>query len=286
MAALYREVCTDLMRARALSLGLDLTSYLDALAARAHNTLYASKPRRLPEAMQMLWHDFPVALRRRLPYFVTATGLFCVPFFVGLFAAVGSKSFAFTVLPTEVLEEMAESYSSGFAEGRAGGTDAAMAGFYVYNNVGIAFRCFATGILFGVGSVFFLVYNGLAVGAIAGFVVSSGGGQHLLTFVSGHAPFELTAILIAGGAGLQMGYSLIDTKGLTRTSSLRAQASELVALVCGAAVMLAIAALIEAFWSPSSISAPAKWGVGIANLASVVMFLTLVGRGVKESRRS
>ena len=66
-----------------------------------------------------------------------------------------------SVLPAELLDGMAEAYSKGFAEGRSGDQDAAMAGFYVYNNVGIAFRCFATGILFGLGSLFFLLYNGL-----------------------------------------------------------------------------------------------------------------------------
>ena len=126
-----------------------------------------------------------------------------------------------------------------------------MAGFYVYNNVGIAFRCFATGILFGTGSLFFLVYNGLVTGTAAGYVMSAGHGGNIWTFMCGHAPFELTAIVIAGGAGLQMGYALVDTGGLTRVGSLRRAAPLIARHILGAAAMLLIAALIEGFWSPS-----------------------------------
>src|SRR5262249_59601085 len=104
--------------------------------------------------------------------------------------------------PEAMLRGMQEAYSEGFKKGRSGGENTLMAGFYVYNNVGIAFRCFATGILLGLGSVFFLIYNGLVIGTVLGFVVQAGSGRNILTFVCGHSPFELTAIVIAGAAGL------------------------------------------------------------------------------------
>jgi uncharacterized membrane protein SpoIIM required for sporulation len=153
-----------------------------------------------------------------------------------------------------------------------------MAGFYVHNNVGIAFRCFATGILFGAGSLFFLVYNGLVIGTVAGYVTQAGHGGNILTFMSGHAPFELTAIVISGAAGLRMGYSLIATEGLTRFASLRRAAPEIARLVVGAAVMLVIAALIEGFWSPSSIPATIKWVFSGVGWLFVITYLGFAGR--------
>jgi uncharacterized membrane protein SpoIIM required for sporulation len=177
-----------------------------------------------------------------------------------------------------MLEQMAESYAKGFNQGRNADADAAMAGFYGYNNVGIAFRCFATGVLFGLGSIFFLVYNGLVIGTVFGHVTASGGGPNILAFVSGHSAFELTAIVISGAAGLQMGYALISTGGRTRLGSLRAEARELVALVSGAASMLLIAAAIEAFWSPSAVPPELKWAVGGLNLCLVALFLAFAGR--------
>ena len=148
-----------------------------------------------------------------------------------------------------------------------------MAGFYVYNNVGIAFRCFATGVLFGLGSVFFLVYNGLQMGAVAGLLTASGRGFNLLTFVASHGAFELTAIVIPGTAGLVMGYALVDTRrpapvrfaagprpghrpaGAGRGADAAAGGADrgvLVAVGVPAAVKLSVAAgLYAAWWRPT-----------------------------------
>jgi uncharacterized membrane protein SpoIIM required for sporulation len=178
---------------------------------------------------------------------------------------------------------MAHAYSQGFAAGRDAGTDTGMAGFYVYNNVGIAFRCFATGILLGAGSLFFLVYNGLVTGTAAGYVMSVGHGANIWTFMCGHAPFELTAIVIAGGAGLQMGYALVDTGGLTRTGSLRRAAPKIAQQILGAAAMLLVAALIEGFWSPSSLPAQIKWSASGVFTVLVVLYLSLAGRAPRTA---
>ncbi|HJZ85660.1 MAG TPA: stage II sporulation protein M [Polyangia bacterium] len=276
-AALYRSLCSDLMRARAAGYGPDLIGFLDGLAARAHNALYAAPPYRLGAVWDLMVRDFPRTLRKRVRFFAFSAALFLLPGTVGFLGAMGSRAFAAQVLPESVLSEMEHSYSKDL--GRSGGENALMAGFYVYNNVGIAFRCFATGILFGLGSVFFLIYNGLVIGTVLGAVVRAGHGGNILTFVCGHSPFELTAIVIAGAAGLQMGYALVSTGGRTRWGSLREQAREIAYLVLGAAVMLGIAATVEGFWSPSAAPAPVKWVVAAVLSTLVTLYFVLAGRG-------
>jgi uncharacterized membrane protein SpoIIM required for sporulation len=278
VAALYRSVCSDLMRARSAGYGAELVAYLDGLAARAHNALYAAPPYRVGAAWDLLARDFPRALRRRARFLAASAALFVLPFLVGFVGSIGSRHFAAQVLPESMIEQMEESYSKGFDEGRDAGSNSLMAGFYVNNNVGIAFRCFATGILFGLGSVFFLVYNGLVMGTVMGAVVGAGYGRNILTFVCGHSPFELTAIVIAGAAGLQMGYALVATGGLTRWGSLRAQAGEIARLVLGAAAMLLVAAAIEGFWSPSAAPPRVKWVVAGVLATTVALYLGLAGR--------
>lgn len=278
VAALYREVCTDRMRAEHLGCPPDVTTHLDHLVARAHNALYSSRRFSLRGAARFALLEFPRALRANWGPFVWANALFWGPFALGLVGSLQSQQFAAGILPAHMLEAMADAYSEGFAAGRDGATNTAMAGFYVYNNVGIAFRCFATGILFGLGSVFFLLYNGLVTGAVVGHVIRTGGGPNILTFVAGHAPLELTAIVIAGAAGLQMGRALVVTDGLTRLGSLWAQRHSLAAQVVGAALMLLAAAAIEGFWSPSSVSPPVKWAFGGVLLLAVAAYLARAGR--------
>ncbi len=175
-------------------------------------------------------------------------------------------------------------YSKSMEAGRDAGTDTGMAGFYVYNNVGIAFRCFATGIFFGAGSLFFLVYNGVVTGTAVGYVMTAGYGGNIWTFMCSHAPFELTAIVIAGGAGLQMGYALVATGGLTRVGSLRRAAPAIARQILGAAVMLLIAAMVEGFWSPSSLPPPVKWSASGVFTLLVVLYLALAGRSDRRAR--
>lgn len=278
-AALYRSLCNDLTRAESARYTQDLLGYLHGLAGRTHNVLYGAKPLRAWAFFQLILVEFPVYLRRNWRLFFLSCALFLIPWAIGLVGAMSSRAFAEEVLPAQMLDQMAENYSKGFDAGRGGGMDAQMAGFYVYNNVGIAFRCFATGALFGLGSLFFLVYNGLIIGAVTGFVMSVGYGGNIWTFMCGHGPYEITAILISGGAGLQMGYSLVATRGLTRFGSLRRTSRAIIAQISGAAVMLVIAAMIEGFWSPSSIPPQVKWVFGGVNMVLVILFLALAGRG-------
>ncbi len=278
LAALYRALCTDLMRCRAVGATPDVTAYLDGLAARAHAALYGAKPFQRLAVADFFRSDFPRAFRGNARFFAIAVALFLVPWLVGLLGALAADGFAAHVLPASMLKDSAEAYAKGFEAGRDAGTNTTMAGFYVYNNVGIAFRCFATGILFGAGSLFFLVYNGLIIGTFTGYVMSAGNGGNLWTFMCGHAPFELTAIVIAGAAGLQMGYALVDTGGRTRLGSLRKEAPAIARQVLGAAAMLLIAALIEGFWSPTSVPPPVKWAASGVFTVAVALYLSLVGR--------
>lgn len=283
VAALYRILCSDLMRARSLGLGHDVTFHLNALTSRAHNALYGPEQFNWNAVTSFLVKGFPGTVRKNWRPLLVAHLLFYGPLLFGALAALSDPRFALSVLPTNSLEQLAESYSQGFEAGRDGGADSAMTGFYIYNNIGIAFRCFATGILFGAGSLFFIIYNGLTIGTVFGHVSASGYGTNILTFACGHGPFELTAIVISGAAGLKMGYALVSTQGRTRLGSLRAQSTELAHLVIGAAVMLFIAALIEGFWSPSSVPPPVKWAFSACACALLAFYFLFAGRAARRS---
>jgi uncharacterized membrane protein SpoIIM required for sporulation len=154
-----------------------------------------------------------------------------------------------------------------------------MFGYYVMHNIGIAFQTFAAGLLFGLGSVFFLIFNGLVIGAVSGHLTEIGYGQTFWSFVIGHGAFELTAIALAGAAGLQLGWALIAPGHLTRGESLRLAAHKSVQMLCGVMVFLVIAAFIEAYWSSTTgISPWVKYAIGAALWLAVAAYLGLAGR--------
>jgi uncharacterized membrane protein SpoIIM required for sporulation len=276
LASDYRAVCADLAEARAEGLPLDVQTYLDDLAGRAHNQLYGHRE----GSARSIWHEvavgFPRELRAQWRFFALSSLLFYGPFFVGAVGALVDPTFAGIVLPEGQLEQMEEMYADSI--GRPFGGDASMAGFYVFNNVGIAFRCFATGALAGLGSVFFLIYNGLIIGTVFGYLGSVGLGGNLLEFVAGHSAWELTGVCVSGAAGLRLGWALVVTEGRTRAGSLRAAGPTLYRLVLGTAMLLLVAAAIEGFWSASPVPRVAKYVFGTVQWFVVAAWLVLGGR--------
>jgi uncharacterized membrane protein SpoIIM required for sporulation len=148
-----------------------------------------------------------------------------------------------------------------------------MFGFYIMNNIGIAFQCYVTGVVFGLGSLFFLAYNGAFGGAVGGYVANLGYGGTFFPFIATHSAFELTAIVLCGAAGLRLGYSVVFPGRLARIASLQTAARDTSVVVFGAAAMLVIAAAIEAFWSSAAwVSPGAKYVFAAGCWILVVLF--------------
>lgn len=293
LSPLYRDVCADLARAQAARYSAPLVEYLQALTASAHGVIYGavrtSDIERAPVdddlggPIDRAIAIFPRAVRRHWKAVTIAAGLFFLPLFVGVAMSLVDPTFAFRIVPEAMLRPLVEAYQQGFDGGRGEGDDTMMAGFYINNNVGIALRCFALGILGGLGSAIYLVQNGLSIGAILGYVASQGAGGNIVTFIVGHGSLELGAIVIAGGAGLAMGWSIVAPGEKTRLASLQAVSRDVITLVFGAAVMLLMAAGIEAFWSGSSVPSIVKRVVGATLFVLLLAYLVLAGRTGKPA---
>ena len=167
---------------------------------------------------------------------------------------------------------------------RDAGTEFTMLGASIRNNVRIDFQCFAGGIFFGLGSIFYLFDNGLYIGAGAGHRTRLGYGEAFWSFVAGHSSFELIGAILAGAAGLRIGYALVAPGPYTRGTALRAAARVAVQLLYGAAAMTACAAFVEAFWSPRrALPVELKYGVGIALWVAWLAYFALAGRGRRRT---
>jgi uncharacterized membrane protein SpoIIM required for sporulation len=285
LSPLHRSVCADLAAAEAARYSAGLVEYLRGLTAAAHAVMYAERTVSARGPVRDAWRvAFPVTVRRRWRAMSLAATLFFLPLAIGAALAVRDPTFAFRVVPEAMLRPLADAYANGFGEGREAGEGLMMAGFYVYNNVGIALRCFALGIFGGLGSAFYLVHNGLSTGATLGYVASRGAGLNVAIFIVGHGSLELGAIVLAGGSGLSLGWSFVVPGSFPRSVALRRRASELLVVVAGSAVMLAMAALLEGFWSASSAPPLVKVGVGSVLAVLVLAYIGLAGRGATATR--
>lgn len=285
LSNLYRSICYDLSLVQSREWGSRLEQYLNDLVARGHNCLYRAPPRSLDTVATFLSAGFPQLLRRRKSFFFVALALFVVPFVVAMFVAMLDPVLAEQLVDRTSMDQAAEGYSkelytavdTEYAEQRS-----LMAGFYVWHNVGIAFRCFALGVFFGLGTVVTLLFNGLSLGAVTGYIMNQGHGDMFFSFVITHGSFELTAIVIAGAAGLLMGWGMIHPGQLTRRESLRVHGIDAIKLASGAGFMLVIAALIEGYFSPLAIPHIIKYVVGTMMWMLVFVYLMYSGRTVDE----
>lgn len=272
---LYRAACADLALAQSYHLPEETVRYLHQLVAWAHNVIYRSEQFKLSTWGRILFVRVPARLMRDGCVWV-AFVLFWGPFLSGMFLSFVNESFAAAVVGESQLAEMESSYSSG-TRGRSEDADAFMTGFYISHNTAIGFKCFAAGIFLGLGSIAELCYQGAFLGSAFGHMLRSPHAANFYEFVTAHGPFELTAIVLSGGAGLRLGFSLVDTKGQSRMASLRRESSLALEVVGVAAVLFILAAFIEGFVSPSALPYAAKAGVAIASALLLIGYVFVLG---------
>lgn len=281
-ASLFRKVCHFHALAQERHYSSFLVDHLDNLVVRAHQQLYRRKHPIWQPLLQFIVRDFPALVRQERQAVLWAALLFVGPLLGFFVATLVNPDMAYTVIAPDQAAQMEAMYDPAnrvLGAARDSDTNWGMFGFYIYNNISVAFRTFASGLLLGVGSGFFLTFNGALIGAVAGHLTNVGFTTTFYTFIVGHGSFELTAIVLAGAAGLKLGYSLLVPGQLTRVESLKRASHVAIRLVYGVILMLVIAAFIEAFWSSNNIFAPwQKYLVGVALWLVVLGYLIFSGR--------
>jgi uncharacterized membrane protein SpoIIM required for sporulation len=215
-------------------------------------------------------------------YVAAAAALFLVPTVVIGVLVYSRPELILSVVDAETAVEFEQMYSSSaqsIGRMRTASTDWMMFGYYIRHNVSVAFQCFAGGLFAGLGTLFFLGYNGAFFGALAGYLTERGLSSTFYSFIATHSAFELTAIVLAGAAGLRLGHALLAPGRATRGQSLVAAARESTVLIYGVTAMLIVAAAIEAFWSSAQwLPAGLKYGVAAVCWTAVLAYLGLQGR--------
>ena len=278
----YRLLCTHLALARERRYGPALVARLHRLVLAGHHALYGARSGGRRRVLEFLRHGFPRLVRAEWRAVGLAAALFFGPLLLLLAVLQWQPDFATTVLSPQQLAEVQRMYDpdNDRLGSRGGDGDMAMFGFYIWNNVRIGFQTFAGGVLGGLGSVFFLLYNGIVIGTVLGHLTQVGLGPQIWSFVAGHSALELVAIAIAGGAGLKLGAAVLMPGRRSRRAALVEHGRVALQLVGGAALMFLCAAVVEAFWSPLPLADPRpKYAIGVLGWVVVLLYLVGGGRG-------
>lgn len=284
----YRQICNHYSLAKARHYRPTIVDELHDLVLRGHFQLYRKKTNYFWGGLRFITTIFPQTLRSHSIYFWLACLLFLVPAGVTGLMTLHDPVLIYSIVDELQVVNMEEMYTPddrkiGRTVKRTDESDLTMFGFYIFNNISIGFRTFAGGIIFGIGSVFFLLFNGITIGGIAGYLSHTPFVRPFWQFVCGHGSFELTAIIICGAAGLVLGDSLLRPGMLRRRDSLRLRAPVALQLASGGGIMLLVAAFIEAFWSSSGFPSNIKYVVAGLLWILVISYLSLAGRKIYES---
>ncbi|KGP74139.1 stage II sporulation protein M [Pontibacillus yanchengensis] len=269
---LYQKAAQHLSYSQTYFPDAESTTYLNELVGKAHNMLYRDQVSSLQQLKQFFGSSFIQLLANQWKFVFVAMALFILGA-AGAYIAVWQDAMhLYAILPdsmsTAIQPEKIGSHNGGV-------NSPVMSAEIMTNNIRVAVLAFAGGITFGLLTVYLLIYNGIIVGALAAFFWHYGKAYDFWAFIVPHGLIELTAIFIAGGSGLLMGYKLLVPGELPRSYQLKTQALRSVKLFLGTIPLFIVAGLIEGFITPASISLEAKYLVAFITVIGLVLYVSI-----------
>jgi uncharacterized membrane protein SpoIIM required for sporulation len=266
----YRATTADLALARRRFPGDPVVAHLERLVQRSRQGVYNS-----PTSRTGVWEFFANGYWRRIRERkgLLAISFLCLalPTLLGGYWAWRDPGPASGLVPAKY-QSVTQPKTPGESLGLTVDQESAMASQIFTNNIGVTFMAFAGGLLLGLGTLYVLLQNGVMLGVVGGLAIGAGNGRSFFELVTAHGVLELSCIIVAGAAGLRLGWSVIDPGNRTRGEAVRHEARAAIEIVLGTMPWLVLAGLVEGFLTPS--------GTGIVIVSAVGLSLGAIFWGL------
>jgi uncharacterized membrane protein SpoIIM required for sporulation len=283
LALAYRAATSDLAIARTRGEDPAVLAHLNRLTARAHAVVYVATARTgWHRLVDFVVRGFPREVRRSWAPIAFCALITVVSALVAYGSVWADPANAHALLPDMPLPPVDRAlHDSNFGFDTA--FSPAVASEIITNNVRVAAIAFAGGMTAGLLTGWIILENGLMVGALGALYVKAGFGPDFWATIAPHGVIELTAIQIAGGAGLILAGGYLRPGRARRADALVAAARRAGTLVIGVALLLCIAGIIEGFVSPQRLPIPVRGGIGVAT--GIALLAYLLGSGAAGAVR-
>lgn len=275
LVALYERANTHLSVARSQLRDPGLVAALTGLTARAGAVVYGSSARSWRTLFRFFTDTFPAAVWHARVFVVISFVLFTVPAVV--FALwLGNSPVALDVAAPEVVREAY--VEQDFEEYYSSNPSAQFASQVTTNNITVGIYAFGSGILLCVPTAFILVQNGMNLGGAWGMFIAASQQPKFWGLIVPHGLLELTAVFIAGAAGLRLGWTLIDPGDRFRGEALTEEGRRAIAIVVGLVVVFVFAGTVEGFITGSPLPTWVRVSVGVILELAFIVYVVVRGR--------
>ncbi len=278
LGSLYRAAAADLSLARRSFPHDPVVVRLETLVGRARHLVYDAEPRR-PSLVRFFTTRYWRLLAERPALLAVSAVLLLLPALPAVLWALRDPAAARGLVP-EAFLWVAEPQPEGTDLGLSAAGLAGFSAFVFTNNLLVALRTFAGGVVWGLPAAFVLVVNGAILGGVVGLALEAGNGRLLVEAVMAHGLLELSCVVVAGAAGFRVGWALVSPGRRTRRQALVEEARAAVQIALGTAPWLLVAGLVEGYVSRTGVGSGAVTLIGV--LLAGLFWGLLWWRGVAE----
>lgn len=273
LVALYQQAATHLSVVQTRSPDAVLVARLSTLVARARSAVAGASAPAWRDIADFASATFPVAVFRAWRWWCGVGSVFSLVSFALIGYVATHPGVQAQLAPPEEIRQIVEhDFASYYSDGGAG----SFAAHVWTNNALIAAGTLVLGVLL-LPAVYLLFGNAVNVGVIGGLMVGNGHAAEFFGLISPHGILELTAVFVAAGAGLRLGWTWIDPGPRPRGQALAQEARAAVTIALGLVAVLALSGAIEAFVTPSGLPTWARVGIGLLAEAGFLSYVVVLG---------
>ncbi len=271
----YQALLADLARARSLGADHATVGQLNRIAVAGHNLLYGQMRRQAMTDDFDWFGSFARAVRRHS----WAVALSALMFF----GSALSSYIAVLVHPAlgyDLLDDSFVEFDPASSENLHSIPSLArpvVSSRIIANNIQVTFLAFGLGLTAGIGTTALLIFNGIHLGSIAGWMTLHGKQRALWGWIMPHGSTELLAICLAGAAGYLLAGAIVAPGLMRRSSALKRIGGDALTIEIGCMAMLVIAGFIEGFVSPSSLDYQSRIAVLVLSLSLWALYFRGAG---------
>ena len=275
LVRLYQRVATHLSIVQTRSPDPVLVARLSRLVAAARAAVVGARAPAWRQVARFFTVVFPVAVYRTRRWWVpTALASLAVSVGLGIWVATHPDVQRALLPPSEVQQLVNRDFADYY---RAHPAHDFAAQVWT-NNVWVSAEVLVGGLMLGTFTLFALLQNTVNVGVIGGYMFAAGKGGVFFGLISPHGILELTAVFVAAGTGLRLGWTIIDPGPRRRADALAEEGRATVVIALGLVVVLAVSGAIEAFVTPSGLPTWARVGIGVVAEICFLGYVWTLGR--------